>query len=100
MATPFHLLSLHIALCQLGLLHLAQGGVYYGHKGPPPQHQPLPQNNDGFPQQQFLGNEMPPMPLLPHYGKELPHLPLQIGKERPLPEGKGEAIHFLVFALI
>lgn len=80
---------------QLCLVRLAHGGAYYGQKQPHQQHQPLPQHNDGYPQQQFLGNEMPLMPLLPQYGKELPQLPLQKGKERPLIEGKGEANQFL-----
>lgn len=37
-----------------------------------------------------MGNEMPLMPMVPQYGQELPQLPLQMGKERPLTEGKGE----------
>ena len=68
----------------IALLHLAHGGAYYGQNQPPQQHQPLPQYNDGFPQQQqFVGNDMPIL-------KELPQLPLQMGKERPLMESKGE----------
>lgn len=96
-AAPLHSLCLLITVFQLSLLHLVHSGAYYGHKQPPQQHQPLPQYNDGFPQQQFLGNEMPHLPykgqdgpLLPQYGKELPQLPLPLGKERPLTEGKGE----------
>lgn len=90
-ASPLHYLML------LSLLHLANGGAYYGHKQPP-QHpqQPLPQYNDGYPQQQFLGNEMPHMPFempaQPQYGKEIPQLPLQMGKERHPTKGKGEVI--------
>lgn len=96
-AVPLGSLYLLITVFQLCLLHQAHGGAYYGHKQPPPQHQPLPQYNDGYPQQQFMGNEMPHLPYgkegpsLPQYGKELPQLPLQMGKERPLTEGKGEA---------
>ncbi|XP_032362513.1 collagen alpha-1(VIII) chain [Etheostoma spectabile] len=92
---PLHSFYLLI-IFQLCLLHLAHGGAYYGHKQPPQHHQPLPQYNDGYPQQQFLGNEMPHLPygkegpLIPQYGKELPQLPLQIGKERPLTKGKGQ----------
>ena len=94
-AVPLHSVYLHITVFQLCLLHLAHGGAYYGHKQPPQQHPPLPQYNDGFPQQQFLGNEMPHLPYnkevpLPQYGKELPQLPLQLGKGVPLTEGKGE----------
>ncbi|KAA8579719.1 hypothetical protein FQN60_006812 [Etheostoma spectabile] len=96
---PLHSFYLLI-IFQLCLLHLAHGGAYYGHKQPPQHHQPLPQYNDGYPQQQFLGNEMPHLPygkegpLIPQYGKELPQLPLQIGKERPLTKGKGTDKHF------
>lgn len=90
-----------ITVVQLCLPHLAHGGAYYGHKQPPQQHQPLPQYNEGLPQQQqqqqqFMGNEMPhllyrkDLPFLPSYGKELPQLPLQMGKERPLTDSKGE----------
>lgn len=69
------------------------GAVYYGPKQPPQQHQPLPQYNEGSlpQQQQFMGNEMPyrkDLPFLPPYGKELP---LQMGNERPLSAGKGDA---------
>lgn len=94
-AVPLRCFYPIITFFQLGFLQLAHGGAYYGHKQPPQQHQPLPQYNDGYPQQQFLGNEMPLMPLLPQYGKELPHFPLQKGKERPLTEGKGE-VNWLV----
>lgn len=95
-AVPLRCFYPLITVFQLCLLHLAHGGAYYGHKQPPQQHQPLPQYNDGFPQQQFMGNEMPHLPygkevpLLPQYGKELPQLPLQMGKERPLTGSKGE----------
>lgn len=95
-AVPLRSFRLLITVFQLCLLRLANGGAYYGHKQPPQQHQPLPQYNDGYPQQQFMGNEMPHLPygkevpLLPQYGKELPQLPLQIGKERPLTDSKGE----------
>lgn len=95
-AAPLPPLCLPLVVLQLWSVHLAHGGAYYGHKLPPQQHQPLPQYSDGYPQQQFLGNEMPHLPygkevpLLPQYGKELPQLPLQKGKGRPLIEGKGE----------
>ncbi|GLD63409.1 collagen alpha-1(VIII) chain-like protein [Lates japonicus] len=90
-AVPLHSFYLLIyTVFQLCSLRLTHGGAYYGHKQPPQQHQPLPQYNDGYPQQQFLGNEMPLMPLPAQYGKELPQLPLQLGKERPLTEGKGQ----------
>lgn len=88
-------LGLFIAVFHLCLVQLAHGGAYFGHKQPPQPPQPLPQYNDGFPQQPFKGNEMPRVtygkdgPLLPQYGKELPQLPLQMGKERPLIHGKG-----------
>lgn len=82
-----------IVAFHLCLVQLSHGGAYYGRKQPP---QPLPQYNDGFPQQPtFKGNEMPrvafgkDVPLLPQYGKELPQLPLQMGKERPPVLGKG-----------
>jgi len=89
-AAPLHSLCLPLTVLQLWLLPLAHGGAYYGQK------QPLPQYNDGYPQQQFLGNEMPHLPYgkegssLPQYGQELPQLPLQLGNERQLSEGKGE----------
>lgn len=95
-AVPLLPCCLLITTFQLCLLRLAHGGAYYGHKQPPQQHQPLPQYNDGYPQQQFLGNEMPHLPygneapLQPHYGKEFPQLPLQMGKERLLTDSKGE----------
>ena len=89
-AAAVHFFSLLVPVFQLCLLRPAHGGVYYGHKQPP--HQPLPQHNDGYPQQQFLGNEMPLMPLVPQYGKEMPQLPLQKGKGRPLFEGKGDLL--------
>lgn len=87
-AVSLHSSFLFITVSQLCLLHLAHGGAYYGHKQPPQQHQPLPQYNDGYPQQQFMGNEMPHLP----YGKEvslLPQLPMLKGKERPLTDSKG-----------
>ncbi len=77
-----------ITAFHLCLLRLAHGGAYYGHKQPPQQHQPLPQYNDGYPQQQFMGNEMPHL----QYGKEgalLPQLPMLKGKERPRADSKG-----------
>lgn len=93
-AAPLRFVSLLLTVCFLHVVH--GGAVYYGHKQPPLQHQPLPHHNDGYPQQQFLGNEMPHLPygkegpLPPQYGKELPQLPLQMGKERPLTDSKGE----------
>lgn len=90
-AVPLHSFNLLITVFQLCLLYLAHGGVYYGHKQPPQLPQPLPQQ-DGYPQQQFLENEMP---ILPHYGKEIPQLPLHMSKERPLTDGKGEFTKFM-----
>lgn len=96
-AVPLCSFYLPIAAFQLCLVNLAHAGAYYGHKQPPQQHQPLPQFNDGFPQQQFMGNDMPHLPYgkevpsLPQYGKDFPQLPLQMGKERPLTDSKGEA---------
>lgn len=81
-----------IALFHLCLVQLGHGGAYFGRNQPP---QPLPQYNDGFPQQPFKGNEMPRVmhgknvPPLPQYGKEHPQLPLQMGKEGMLVHGKG-----------
>lgn len=92
-AVPLRSFYLLITVSQLCLLHLVHGGAYYGHKQLPQQHQPLPQYNDGYPQQQFMGNEMPHLPYgqeVPQYGKELPQLPLQMAKERPLTDSKGE----------
>jgi len=78
---------LHVLAVVFHLPCLAQGGVYYGSNQPPPQHQPLPQHNDGYLQQQHhLGNDMLQMPfgketlMLPQYGKEFPQLPLPMGK--------------------
>lgn len=81
-----------IAVFHLCLVQLGHGGAYFGRNQPP---QPLPQYNDGFPQQPFKGNEMPRVmhgknvPLLPQYGKEHPQLPLQMGKEGLSVHGKG-----------
>lgn len=99
MAIPL-LLSHVIVLFQPYLINMANGGVYYGPKQPP-QTQPIPQYSDDFPQQQFLGNEMPhspfreEIPLLPQYGKEVPQLPLplEIAKVRQLTKGKGDVLH-------
>lgn len=94
-AVPLRSFHLLVAAAHLCLPGLARGGAYYGRKQ---QHQPLPQFNDGFPQQQFMGNEMPHLPygkdvpLLPHLGKEFPQLPLQTGKERPPTDSKGEPL--------
>ncbi|CAL8307867.1 unnamed protein product [Merluccius merluccius] len=86
---------LHVLVVAFHLPCLAQAGAYYGSNQPPPQHQPLPQHNDGYlhqQQQQHLGNEMPQMAygketlMLPQYGMELPQLPLPMGK------GKGYAL--------
>lgn len=81
-----------IAVFHLCLVQLGHGGAYFGRNQPP---QPLPQYNDGFPQQPFKGNEMPRVmhgknvPALPQYGKEHPQLPLQMGKEGLSIHGKG-----------
>lgn len=105
-AVPLRSYYLLITVFHLCLLHFAHGGAYYGHKQPPQQHQPLPQYNDGYPQQQFMGNEMPHLPYgkegpsLPQYGKELPHLPLQMGKERPLTDSKGEVNIFVNYVVL
>lgn len=88
-------LSSFLAVVLLCLVQFSQGGAYFGRKQPPQPLQPLPQYNDGFPQQPFKGNEMPRAtygkdgPLLPQYGKEPPPLPLQMGNERPPVHGKG-----------
>ncbi|TWW63922.1 hypothetical protein D4764_03G0009300 [Takifugu flavidus] len=51
-----------IAVFHLCLVQLGHGGAYFGRNQPP---QPLPQYNDGFPQQPFKGNEMPRDRLFP-----------------------------------
>ncbi|PWA32172.1 hypothetical protein CCH79_00013341, partial [Gambusia affinis] len=92
--------SCHVVfLLQPYVMNTADGGAYYGPKQPPQQQpQPIPQYSDDFPQQQFLGNEMPHSPFskgipsMSQHGKDAPQLPLplQIGKIRPLTKGKGD----------
>ncbi|CAG5934287.1 unnamed protein product, partial [Menidia menidia] len=89
-----HFYNSLFSVLQLCLVHMAHGGAYYGQKQPPQQHQPLPQYSDGYPQQQFLGNDMPnspygkDVPLLAQFGKDFPQMPPQIAKRTPLTNSK------------
>lgn len=75
------------ALLQLVVFTHASGGAFYGHN----QHsQPYQQiqhfqhmgmGKGGFPQQQYLGKEVPYMQY-PQYRKEIPQIPVLKGKEK------------------
>lgn len=73
-------------LLQLVVLTFVSGGAYYGHKQHPQPYQPMQHiqhigmGKGGFPQQQYLGKDMPYMQY-PHYSKELPPMPMHKGKE-------------------
>lgn len=94
-----------LVLLQLVVLTSVSGGAYYQHKQHPQQYQPVQQfqhmgmGKDGFPQQQYLGKEVPYMQY-PHYRKELPQMPVLKGKENARKGGgykggqdKGEKFH-------
>lgn len=77
---------LFLSLLQLVVITHVSGGAYYGHKQHPQQYQPMQHlqhigmGKEGFPQQQYLGKEVPYMQY-PHYRKELPQIPVLKGKE-------------------
>lgn len=77
---------LFLALLQVVALTYVSGGAYYGHKQHPQPYQPVQHlqhmgiGKEGFPQQQYLGKEVPYMQY-PHYRKELPQMPMHKGKE-------------------
>lgn len=77
---------LFLTLLQLVVLTYVSGGAYYGHKQHPQPYQPMQRlqhmgmGKEGFPQQQYLGKEVPYMQY-PHYRKELPQIPMHKGKE-------------------
>ena len=80
---------LSLTVLQLAALTYVCGGAYYGHKQHPqhPQpyqpvqhHQHMGMGKEGFPQQQYLGKEVPYMQY-PQYRKELPQMPMHKGKE-------------------
>lgn len=79
---------LQLALLQLIVFTYVSAGAYYGHKQHPQQYQQMQHlqhmgmGKEGYPQQQYLGKEMPYMQY-PHYRKELPQMPMQKGKENP-----------------
>lgn len=80
-----------LTVIQLVLLTYVNGGAYYGHKQHPQSYQPMQHlqhmgmGKEGFPQQQYLGKEMP-YRQYPQYRKELPQMPMHKGKEN---KGKG-----------
>lgn len=77
---------LFFTLLHLVVLTYVSGGAYYGHKQHPQPYQPVQHHQrmgigkEGFPQQQYLGKEVPYMQY-PHYRKELPQMPMHKGKE-------------------
>lgn len=77
---------LFLTLLQLVVLTYVSGGAYYGHKQHPQQYQPVQHlqhmgmGKEGFPQQQYLGKEVPYMQY-PHYRKEIPQMPMHKGKD-------------------
>lgn len=77
-------LPLLLTLLQLAVLTYMSAGAYYGHKQHPQQYQPMQHlqhmGKEGFPQQQYLGKEVPYMQY-PHYRKELHPMPMHKGKE-------------------
>lgn len=94
-----------LTLIQLVLLSYVNGGAYYGHKQHPQPYQPMQHiqhmgiGKEGFPQQQYLGKEIPYMQY-PHYRKELPQMPMNKGKDNRGKGGsynggtdKGETVH-------
>lgn len=75
-----------LTLLQLVVFTYVSGGAYYGHKQHPQPYQQMQHlqhmgmGKEGFPQQQYLGKEVPYMQY-PHYRKELPQVPMHKGKE-------------------
>lgn len=88
LAMPRLLGPLLTVLLQLFVFPCVTDGAYYGHKQHPQPYQPMQHlqhinmGNRGFPQQQYIGKEVPYMQY-PHYMKELPQMPLLKGKENP-----------------
>ncbi len=84
LAMPPLPVPLFLTLLQLAVLTCVSGGAYYGHKQHPQPYQPMQHlqhmGKEGFPQQQYLGKEVPYMQY-PHYRKELPQMPMHKGKE-------------------
>ncbi|KAI9530054.1 hypothetical protein NQZ68_004071 [Dissostichus eleginoides] len=76
-------LPFFLTLLQLAVLTCVTAGAYYGHKQHPQQYQPVQHHQqmgkEGFPQQQYLGKEVPYMQY-PHYRKEIPQMPMHKGK--------------------
>lgn len=77
---------LFLSLFHFVVLTHINGGAFYGHKQHPQPYQPkqhhqhLGKGNGGFPQQQYLGKEVPYMQY-PHYRKEVPQMPTLKGKQ-------------------
>lgn len=75
-----------LTLLQLVALTCVSSGAFYGHKQHPQPYQPMQHlqhmgmGKEGYPQQQYLGKEVPFMQY-PHYRKELPQMPMHKGKE-------------------
>lgn len=105
LAMPPLPVPLFLALLQLVALTYVSGGAYYGHKQHPQPYQPVQHlqhmgmGKEGFPQQQYLGKEVPYMQY-PHYRKELPQMPMHKGKDNARKGGgynggqdKGEKIN-------
>lgn len=95
-----------LTLLQLAALTSVSGGAYYGHKQHPQPYQPVQHHQhmgmgkEGFPQQQYLGKEVPYMQY-PHYRKEIPQMPMHKGTDNARKGGgykggqdKGEKLYF------